>query len=183
MNSQNREDELYTHKYAAKSQNSRGRERSLDQDPVRTEYQRDIHRILYSQPFRRLRHKTQVFYSPSNDHICTRLEHAMHVASSARTVARALKLNEDLAEAIGLGHDVGHAPFGHHGEEILSEICKDHGVLSEEFHHEVNSLRIVDRLAQLDREPEVGLALTYEVRDGIVSHNGDVAGEEWCKND
>jgi len=175
-----REESLCTHKYATRSndvQKSK-REKPLNNDQYRTEFQRDIHRIIYSQPFRRLRHKTQVFYFPSNDHICTRLEHALHVASCSRTVARALGLNEDLAEAIALGHDLGHPPFGHHGEIMLTEIRdKKYKEINQEpmcpFHHEVNSLRVVDRLAQWDRGEGSGLNLTWGVRDGIVSHNGE----------
>ena len=165
-----REEYLYKNEFATKSRNSKGRERELSPD-FRTEFQRDTHRIYYSQPFRRLRHKTQVFYYPKSDHISTRLEHALFVTAAARTIARALKLNEDLAEAIGLGHDLGHAPFGHHGEGILNEICDKK--MNSNFDHEVNSLRVVDKLAQLDREEPPGLALTYEVRDGIVSHDGE----------
>ncbi len=166
------EKELYTNKNAAFSAKSRGRKKSMDSDPYRNEFQRDIHRIIYSQPFRRLRHKTQVFFLPNNDHICTRIEHSLHVASASRTVARRLGLNEDLAEAIGLGHDIGHAPFGHHGEDVLKQLAKDKG-LTVTFQHEMHGLRVVDSLAELDREPKPGLNLTYEVRDGIVSHCGE----------
>ena len=171
-NISDREKLICTHPHAALTRNTRGRYAPLAPENIRNEYQRDVHRIAYSQPFRRLRNKTQVFYLPENDHICTRLEHSLHVANAARTVARALNLNEDLAEAIGLGHDLGHAPFGHHGEFVLGEICKREGI-APDFHHEVNSLRVVDKLAQLDRNPTHGLNLTYEVRDGIVSHNGE----------
>ena len=154
---------------------TRSRHGDLAPDRTRTEFQRDVHRIIYSQAFRRLRHKTQVFFFPRNDHVCTRMEHVLHVASAARTVARSLGLNEDLAEAIGLGHDIGHAPFGHEGEKILTGIiAKDkalHAVMPE-FSHEINSLRVVDKIAKLDREPP-GLKLTWEVRDGIVSHWGE----------
>ena len=166
------EKKLYTNKNAALCANSQGRKKSMDSDPYRTEFQRDIHRIIYSQPFRRLRHKTQVFFLPNNDHICTRIEHSLHVASASRTVARQLGLNEDLAEAISFGHDIGHAPFGHHGEDVLKQLAKDKG-LSVTFQHEMHGLRVVDRLAELDREPKSGLNLTYEVRDGIVSHCGE----------
>lgn len=173
-----REELLCKHPYASISSKSKGRSRDISSNnEIRTEFQRDTHRIVYSQPFRRLKHKTQVFYLPDNDHVCTRMEHSINVAAAARTVARALALNEDLAEAIGLGHDLGHAPFGHHGEEILSEIGKKHGIVHN-FHHEVNSLRQIDRLAQMDREPEPGLALTWETRDGIVSHNGEEFSQE-----
>ncbi len=161
-----------TNKNAALSENSRGRRKPLKPDPYRTEFQRDIHRIIYSLPFRRLRHKTQVFFLPNNDHICTRIEHSLHVASASRAVARQLGLNEDLTEAIGLGHDMGHAPFGHHGEEVLKKLAKASN-LGITFQHEMHGLRVVDRLAELDREPEAGLNLTYEVRDGIVSHCGE----------
>lgn len=162
----------FTNKNAATQSKSRGRVRKLAPDSYRTEYQRDIHRIIYSQPFRRLRHKTQVFFLPNNDHICTRIEHSLHVSSASRTVARQLGLNEDLAEAIGLGHDVGHAPFGHHGEEVLNRLALDNK-LGMTFQHEIHGLRVVDKLAELDREPVPGLNLTYEVRDGIVSHCGE----------
>lgn len=163
---------IYKNPLAALSKNSKGRNRDLPPDSYRTEFQRDIHRIIYSQPFRRLRHKTQVFYLPHNDHICTRMEHVLHVASASRTVARHLQLNEDLSEAIGLSHDIGHAPFGHHGELILKEISKTVG-LGINFQHEIHGLRVVDKLAELDRHPESGLSLTYEVRDGIISHCGE----------
>lgn len=168
-----REDYLYTHRFASKSLNSKGRRKALPNDGVRTEFQRDIHRIIYSQPFRRLKNKTQVFYLPNSDHICTRLEHSLQVASAARTVARALRLNEDLAEAIGLGHDLGHAPFGHHGETIFSQDIRKKFKTGKTFHHEINSLRVVDLLALLDRNHKPGLNLTYEARDGIVSHCGE----------
>ena len=95
---------------------TKGRQKTQPADKFRTEFQRDIHRIIYSQSFRRLRHKTQVFYFPQNDHVSTRMDHVLFVASAARTVARCLGLNEDLAEAIGLAHDIGHAPFGHQGD-------------------------------------------------------------------
>ncbi len=144
-------------------------------DDFRTDFQRDIHRIIYSQAFRRLRHKTQVFYFPQNDHVSTRLDHVLFVASAARTIARCLGLNEDLAEAIGLAHDLGHAPFGHQGEEFLREIIETHYALKETlppFSHEVYGLRVVDYLAKRDRE-KAGLDLTWEVRDGIISHCGE----------
>lgn len=154
---------------------TRSRHGDLASDKIRTDFQRDVHRIIYSQAFRRLRHKTQVFFFPRNDHVCTRMEHVLHVASAARMVARSLNLNEDLAEAIGLGHDIGHAPFGHEGENTLTEIIATdkalHAVLPK-FSHEINSLRVVDKIAKLDREPP-GLKLTWEVRDGIVSHCGE----------
>lgn len=163
---------IYKNPGAALSENTRGRVKDLPRDGYRTEYQRDIHRIIYSQSFRRLRHKTQVFFLPNNDHICTRLEHVLHVASASRTVARHLQVNEDLTEAIGLGHDLGHAPFGHHGEHVLKDLSVKYG-LGLNFEHEVHGLRVVDRLAELDREPDAGLNLTFEVRDGIISHCGE----------
>jgi dGTPase len=166
------EESIYTNKHASLSGKSKGRLKSLEPDGYRTEYQRDVHRILYSQPFRRLRHKTQVFFLPNNDHICTRLEHVLHVSSASRTVARLLKFNEDLTEAIGLGHDIGHAPFGHHGEAVLNKISSREK-LDFSFQHEIHGLRVVDKLAAFDREPGAGLNLTYEVRDGIISHCGE----------
>lgn len=153
----------------------KGRLTLLSSDDFRTDFQRDMHRILYCQAFRRLRHKTQVFFFPRNDHVCTRMEHVLHVASAARTVARALGLNEDLAEAIGLAHDIGHAPFGHEGENAINKIIKEQPDLKQvipSFSHEVYGLRVVDKIAKLDREPP-GLNLTWEVRDGIVSHCGE----------
>lgn len=166
------EEEIYVNECSSLSKDSKGRLKELKTDPYRTEFQRDIHRIIYSQPFRRLRHKTQVYFLPNNDHICTRIEHCLHVASAARTVARHLRVNEDLAEAIGLAHDIGHAPFGHHGEKVLNEIATQYE-LGINFQHEVHGLKVVDKLAELDREPDTGLNLTYETRDGIISHNGE----------
>jgi dGTPase len=155
------ESKIYKSQYATLSRNSKGRKHKLKPDGYRTEFQRDIHRIIYSQPFRRLRHKTQVFFLPNNDHICTRMEHVLHVASASRTVARHLQLNEDLAEAIGLGHDLGHSPFGHHGESVLKGICECKKYnLDISFQHEINGLRVADKLAELDREPNPGLNLT-----------------------
>ncbi|HOP06328.1 MAG TPA: HD domain-containing protein [candidate division Zixibacteria bacterium] len=167
-----REKDVCTHPFACLSVNSKGRAETVVGDGIRSEFQRDVHRIIYSLPFRRLRHKTQVFYKPNNDHICNRLEHSLLVSNAARTVARALGLNEDLAEAIGLGHDLGHAPFGHHGEKILSELCEENGI-GRPFQHEINGLRCVDRLGQFDRGDNPGLNLTFEVRDGIISHCGE----------
>jgi dGTPase len=154
---------------------TRGRKEALAPDEFRTDFQRDVHRIIYSQSFRRLRHKTQVFYFPQNDHVSTRADHVLFVASASRSVARCLGLNEDLAEAIGLAHDIGHAPFGHQGEEFLNEIIKKTPVLKKVlpcFHHEVYGLRVVDKIAKRDRE-RPGLNLTWEVRDGILSHCGE----------
>lgn len=169
------ERELFPNPYATVA--SRGRRETEDADDFRTDFQRDVHRVIYSQSFRRLRHKTQVFYFPQNDHVSTRMDHVRFVASAARTVARCLRVNEDLAEAIGLAHDIGHAPFGHQGGDFLSAIigkckCPTLRQLIPSFSHEVYGLRVVDSIAKRDREPP-GLNLTWEVRDGIVSHCGE----------
>lgn len=129
--------------------------------PIRTEFQRDRDRIIHAKAFRRLKHKTQVFIAPEGDHFRTRLTHTLEVAQVARTIARALFLNEDLAEAIALGHDLGHTPFGHAGEEALNEVCPGG------FRHHEQSLRVVDYL-----EEGKGLNLTWETRDGILNHPG-----------
>jgi dGTPase len=145
--------------FAARSYQSRGRERPEEPSPLRTEFQRDRDRIIHCKAFRRLKHKTQVFIAPVGDHFVTRLTHTLEVAQVARTIARALNLNEDLAEAIALGHDLGHPPFGHAGEEALAEL------LPQGFRHAEQSLRVVERLENGGR----GLNLTWEVRDGIVN--------------
>jgi len=145
--------------FAARSYQSRGRERPEEPSPVRTEFQRDRDRIIHCKAFRRLKHKTQVFIAPLGDHFVTRLTHTLEVAQIARTIARALNLNEDLAEAVALGHDLGHPPFGHAGEEALAQR------LPEGFRHAQQSLRVVERLENGGR----GLNLTWEVRDGIVN--------------
>lgn len=134
---------------------------------VRGEFYRDTTAIIHSSAFRRLKHKTQVFFAPSNDHICTRMEHVLHVASIATAVCRGLGLDTELAWAIGMGHDLGHTPFGHVGERILASMMEEHGFSG--FEHELNSLRIVDFLAEHGK----GLNLTYAVRDGIACHNGE----------
>jgi dGTPase len=144
---------------AARSYQSRGRERPEEPSPVRTEFQRDRDRIIHCKAFRRLKHKTQVFIAPVGDHFVTRLTHTLEVAQIARTIARALNLNEDLAEATALGHDLGHPPFGHAGEEALAQL------LPEGFRHAQQSLRVVERLENGGQ----GLNLTWEVRDGIVN--------------
>jgi dGTPase len=136
---------------------------------LRTPFQRDRDRIVHSKAFRRLKHKTQVFVAPSDDHFRTRLTHTLEVTQVSRTVARALRLNEDLVEAIGLGHDLGHPPFGHIGEEALDRCLGDRFDAS--FKHHEHSLRVVD---QLERDGQ-GLNLTMQVRDGIVSHSGRAA--------
>ncbi|MFN8006873.1 MAG: deoxyguanosinetriphosphate triphosphohydrolase [Terriglobia bacterium] len=146
---------------AARSAQTRGREKPEEECPIRTGYQRDRDRILHSKTFRRLKHKTQVFLSPEGDHYRTRLTHTLEVTQIARTISRALRLNEDLTEAIGLGHDLGHTPFGHAGEAILSEIVPGG------FRHYEQSLRVVEKLESNGE----GLNLTWEVRDGIVKHS------------
>jgi dGTPase len=142
-----------------------------DKDRFRTEFQRDYTRIIHSRPFRRMRHKTQVFVDPQDDHLCTRLEHSLHVASVARTISKALELNNELVAAIAVGHDLGHAPFGHHGEGCLQQLVKkkDAGLT---FEHEIHSLRVVDHL-ESPYEHHDGLNLTFAVRDGIVCHSGE----------
>jgi dGTPase len=154
--------------WAARSADSRGRERPEAPDPVRTVFQRDRDRILHSKSFRRLKHKTQVFIDPEEDHFRTRLTHTLEVAQIARTVARALRLNEDLTEAIALAHDLGHPPFGHAGEEALDAIYRKY-VPGASFRHDVQSLRVVEVLEVHGEGP--GLNLTWEVRDGIEHHS------------
>ena len=139
---------------------SKGRERDEPQDPIRTVFQRDRDRIVHAKAFRRLKHKTQVFLAPEGDHYRVRLTHTLDVSQIARTVARALRLNEDLTEAIALGHDLGHTPFGHLGEQALTPL------LGRPFRHSEESLRVVDFLENDGQ----GLNLTWEVRDGIVHH-------------
>jgi dGTPase len=146
---------------------SSGRRRPEPSDGVRNEFQRDRDRIIHAKAFRRLMHKTQVFISPDGDHYRTRLTHTLEMMQVARTIARSLGLNEDLVEAIALGHDLGHTPFGHTGEEALARLLVKYG---RTFRHNEHSLRVVDRL---EREGE-GLNLTFEVRDGIRNHTGDV---------
>jgi len=146
------------------------REHGPEKCPFRTDFQRDYTRIIHSRAFRRLRHKTQVFISPQNDHICTRIEHHLHVASVAATIAQALWLNVDLVRAIAIGHDLGHAPFGHKGEKSLKAIVESHGL---SFTHELQSLRVVDRLESPYMPAYRGLNLTFAVRDGIACHCGE----------
>lgn len=153
-------EEEYLSKYASLSKNSKGRDVCEAQCDIRTVYQRDRDRILHCKAFRRLKQKTQVFLTPEGDHYRTRLTHTLEVAQTARTIAKALRLNEELVEAIALGHDLGHTPFGHAGESALNEVC------SEGFKHYEQSIRIVDRLEKGGR----GLNLTYEVKDGILNH-------------
>jgi dGTPase len=132
---------------------------------LRGDYFRDQTAIIHSSPFRRLKHKTQVFFSPHNDHICTRIEHVLHVSTIATTICKGLGLDIELAQAIALGHDLGHAPFGHIGEKALNALARDTGG----FIHEVHGLRVVDKICNDGR----GLNLTYAVRDGIASHCGE----------
>lgn len=143
-------------------------------DDVRTPFARDYTRILHSMAYRRLKHKTQVFFNIDNDHICTRMEHVAHVESVSYTIAKNLGLNTELTKAIAIGHDLGHAPFGHHGEEILSNLCEKH--LQTTFWHEKNGLRFVDHIELLSDKCSINcnLDLTYAVRDGIISHCGEV---------
>ncbi|MEW9122905.1 MAG: deoxyguanosinetriphosphate triphosphohydrolase [Thermotaleaceae bacterium] len=152
--------------YAAISKNTKGRRKAEIPCEVRTEFQRDRDRILHSKAFRRLKHKTQVFLSPEGDHYRTRLTHTLEVAQISRTIARALQLNEDLTEAIALGHDLGHTPFGHSGEEILNHVHPSG------FKHNEQSLRVVDYLEK--GRSGFGLNLTFEVRDGILHHTSDI---------
>ena len=146
--------------YACLSVNSRGREREEPECDIRPVFQRDRDRILHSKSFRRLKNKTQVFLTPKGDHYRTRLSHTLEVSQNARTIAKALRLNEDLVEAIALGHDLGHTPFGHAGERVLNEIYEGG------FKHSKQSVRIVEKLEKDGK----GLNLTWEVRDGILNH-------------
>ncbi|MBS4535288.1 deoxyguanosinetriphosphate triphosphohydrolase [Clostridium sp. D2Q-14] len=153
-------------KNAKLSCESKGREKNEKKCDIRTEFQRDRDRIIHSKAFRRLKHKTQVFLSPEGDHYRTRLTHTLEVSQISRTISRALQLNEDLTEAISLGHDLGHTPFGHTGEHMLNKLNK------KGFNHNEQSLRIVTFLERR-KEKEKGLNLTYEVRDGILNHTGE----------
>ena len=146
--------------YAALSENTRGRVREAAECPIRTPYQRDRDKVIHCKAFRRLKHKTQVFLSPEGDHYRTRLTHTLEVSQIARTIARALRLNEDLTEAVALGHDLGHTPFGHAGERALNRLMPNG------FRHYEQSVRVVERLENDGR----GLNLTFEVRDGIRCH-------------
>ncbi len=150
----------YLSPYASLSAGTRGRERREPLCDIRPEYQRDRDRILHCKSFRRLKHKTQVFLAPEGDHYRTRLTHTLEVSQIARTIAKALRLNESLTEAIALGHDLGHTPFGHSGEAILNQICEDG------FAHYIQSVRVVE---VLEKDGQ-GLNLTWEVRDGILNH-------------
>ncbi|MBM3119241.1 MAG: deoxyguanosinetriphosphate triphosphohydrolase [Chloroflexi bacterium] len=160
--------------YAAKSKFSQGRLKWEEPCPIRTDFQRDRDRIIHSHAFRRLKHKTQVFIAPLGDHYVTRLTHTLEVSQIARTISRALNLNEDLTEAIALGHDLGHTPFGHVGEQVLNELYPGG------FKHNEQSLRVVD-LLEKDGQ---GINLTWEVRDGILNHSKSgigILGEGWTE--
>src|SRR6266446_9856711 len=152
--------------HASKSADSRGRLRAEPPDPIRPVFQRDRDRIIHSKAFRRLKHKTQVFFAPTGDHYRTRLTHTLEVSQIARTIAKVLRLHEELTEAIALAHDLGHTPFGHAGERILDSLMPGG------FNHYEQSLRIVDVLEN-DRR---GLNLTWEVRDGIAKHSKGKSG-------
>src|SRR5919109_756949 len=151
--------------FAQKSGDSLGRKFSEPRHAYRTEFQRDRARIIHSRAFRRLEYKTQVFLNGTGDHLRTRLTHTIEVASISRTIARALRLNEDLAETIALAHDLGHTPFGHSGEEMLAECMRDHGG----FEHNQQSLRVVELLERA-YPAFPGLNLTFEVREGLRKH-------------
>ncbi|MFC1921184.1 deoxyguanosinetriphosphate triphosphohydrolase [Chloroflexota bacterium] len=158
--------------FAVKSRQSRGRQKQEEPCPIRTVFQRDRDRIIYSKAFRRLKYKTQAFIAPQGDHYVTRLTHTLEVSQIARTISRALNLNEDLTEAVAMGHDLGHTPFGHTGEEVLNKIY------SGGFRHNEQSLRIVELL----ENDGIGLNLTWEVRDGILNHSKsgvDILGKDW----
>lgn len=146
---------------ACLSKNTKGRAKEIEKCDLRTDFQRDRDRILHSNAFRRLKHKAQVFLFPTGDHYRTRLTHTLEVSQIARTIGRALRLNEDLTEAIALGHDLGHTPFGHEGERVLNELS------SKGFKHYEQSLRVVDHIDKLN--------LTYEVRNGILAHTNQIA--------
>ena len=165
--------------FAQKSGDSRGRKHPEPRHPYRTEFQRDRARIIHTRAFRRLEYKTQVFLNGTGDHLRTRLTHSIEVASISRTIARALSLNEDLAEAIALAHDLGHSPFGHSGEEMLAECMREHGG----FEHNAQSLRVVD-LLETAYPDFPGINLTFEVREGLQKHQAfydppEPAGEQY----
>ena len=159
---------------ASFSDATRGRVSPVEPDLYRTEFQRDRDRIIHSKAFRRLMHKTQVFLSPEGDHYRTRLTHTLEVSQIARSVARSLRLNEDLTEAIALGHDLGHTPFGHVGEDALTacyaEIRDSYPGVPDAYHHNIQSVRVIERLEYEGK----GLNLTWEVREGVAHHTGSV---------
>src|SRR5678815_4624545 len=151
---------------AAKSDRTQGRVRPETEDPIRPAFQRDRDRIIHCKAFRRLKHKTQVFFAPTGDHYRTRLTHTLEVSQIARTIAKVLRLHEELTEAIALGHDLGHTPFGHAGERVIGSLMPGG------FNHYEQSLRIVDKLENDGQ----GLNLTWEVRDGIAKHSKGKSG-------
>ncbi len=155
-----KKEEAFLSKYSTKSNQTKGRAKFEEPCQMRTEFQRDRDRIIYSKAFIRLKNKTQVFFSPEGDHYMTRLTHTLDVCQIARSIARGLSLNEDLAEAISLGHDLGHTPFGHAGERVLNKLCPFG------FEHNKQSLRVVE---VLEKDGQ-GLNLTFEVKDGILNH-------------
>ena len=144
------------------------------ENDLRSDFERDYNRILHSNAYKRMKHKTQVFFSPTSDHICTRMEHVSHVDSISYTISNTLGLNTELTKAISIGHDLGHAPFGHQGERILSEISKKY--IGDSFWHEKNGVNIVDNIELLEdcNSNFVNMNLTYAVRDGIISHCGEI---------
>ena len=159
-----------------KWQNSIKREKEIykRKNDIRSEFEREYNRILHCNAYRRMKHKTQVFFSPENDHICTRIEHVMHVESVSYTIAKYLGLNTELTKAIATGHDIGHSPFGHEGERILSQISERD--IGEKFWHERNGMEFVDKIELLEdiNKNKQNLNLTYAVRDGIISHCGEI---------
>ena len=159
-----------------KWQNSIKREKEIykRKNDIRSEFERDYNRILHCNAYRRMKHKTQVFFSPENDHICTRIEHVMHVESVSYTIAKYLGLNTELTKAIATGHDIGHSPFGYEGERILSQISERD--IGEKFWHERNGMEFVDKIELLEdiNKNKQNLNLTYAVRDGIISHCGEI---------
>lgn len=156
-------------RYAMLSENSQGRRDFEEKCTIRTDYQRDRDRIIHSKAFRRLKHKTQVFIAPEGDHFRTRLTHTLEVGQIGRTLGRALRLNEDLVEAIALGHDLGHTPFGHTGERVLNRLHP------KGFNHNEQSIRVIEFLEH--KTNRIGLNLTYEVREGILRHSGHSKSE------
>jgi len=165
--------------FAFKTGDTRGRLKPEEPCFIRSAYERDMGRIIFSQSFRRLRHKTQVFFNPLNDHICSRIEHVIYVNYIATIIGRALNLNTDLIQAIAMGHDVGHAPFGHSGERVLDRLMRsvDENAF---FEHEQQSLRVLDVLEEHNKG-QYGLNLSFEVRDGIVSHCGETYDESFLR--
>lgn len=162
--------------YAQLSSKSRGRLKPEEPCPTRTIFERDTGRIIYSLDFRRLRHKTQVFFNPRSDHVCTRIEHVYYVSYIARMIGSGLGLNQNLIEAIALAHDLGHAPFGHSGEAELNALLRRSGA-DLLFQHEAHSLRVIDVLAERHGKRQ-GLNLSFEVRDGVASHCGEKYQED-----